>query len=139
MINTIRNIPGRSILAVFIILMIIGAGCKSKKKVMEITDTSAEKAKTEHDAAIRKQNEEEARRKEADENARKEAEAREREKASAPTAKLEQYFNAIANAGSISSANSSISETLTLFASEETPVLIKIGRASCRERVYSSV
>ena len=95
---------------------------------MEISDPSAEKARTEHEAAMRKQDEE-MKRREAEENSRKEAEARERERTSAPTVKLEQYFNAIANAGSISSANSSISETLTMFASEETPVLIIISQS----------
>lgn len=133
MINSIRNIPRRSTLVLFLVLMIVGAGCKSQKKALALSNAAAEKARLEQEATARKQQEEEQKRKEADERARNEAEAREREKAAAavvaPAAKLEQYFNAIANSGSVSSANGSISEALSLFASEETPVLIVISQS----------
>ncbi|WP_460542238.1 nucleoid-structuring protein H-NS [Echinicola sediminis] len=40
--------------------------------------------------------------------------------------KLENYFSAIANASSVQSANSSIQEALSMFANQNTPVLIVI-------------
>jgi hypothetical protein len=40
--------------------------------------------------------------------------------------KLENYFNAIAAAGSVNAANQSIQETLAMFSNQETPVLIVI-------------
>lgn len=40
--------------------------------------------------------------------------------------KLENYFSAIANAGSVQSANSSIQEALSMFSNQNTPVLIVI-------------
>jgi hypothetical protein len=107
--------------------MICITGCKSKKKAME-----AEKARMEQEAALKKKQEEEAAaaKRAAEENARLEAEAREREArelANAPTNKLNNYFDAIANAGSAASANSSINEALGMFSSAETPVLIVIS------------
>jgi hypothetical protein len=106
--------------------MICITGCKSKKKAME-----AEKARMEQEAALKKKQEEEAAaKKAAEEKARLEAEAREREArelANAPTNKLNNYFDAIANAGSAASANSSINEALGMFSSAETPVLIVIS------------
>lgn len=42
---------------------------------------------------------------------------------------VQNYFNAIANANSINSANSSINEALNLFASEDAPVLIIINKS----------
>lgn len=44
-------------------------------------------------------------------------------------ATVQSYFNAIANASSVSSANGSINEALNLFASENVPVLIIINRS----------
>jgi hypothetical protein len=41
--------------------------------------------------------------------------------------KLGQYFEAIASSGSLTSANTSISEALSMFASPDTPVLIVIS------------
>jgi len=107
--------------------MICITGCKSKKKAME-----AEKARMEQEAALKKKQEEEAAAaaRAAEEKARLEAEAREREareRANAPTNKLNNYFDAIANAGTPASANSSISEALGMFSSAETPVLIVIS------------
>ncbi|MBN7812924.1 nucleoid-structuring protein H-NS [Algoriphagus sp. H41] len=40
--------------------------------------------------------------------------------------KLENYFNAVAAAGSVNAANQSIQETLAMFSNQETPVLIVI-------------
>jgi len=48
-------------------------------------------------------------------------------KENAPKVKLNEYFNAIANATSAASANKSINEALGLFSSSETPVLIVIS------------
>jgi len=92
-----------------------------------------EKARIEQEQAakLQKQREEEARQRAAEEEkARREAEERMRESASketAPKAKLVDYFNAIANSSNVSSANNSINEALSLFASPDTPVLIVIS------------
>ncbi len=40
--------------------------------------------------------------------------------------KLENYFNAVAAAGNVNSANQSIQEALAMFSNQETPVLIVI-------------
>ncbi len=40
--------------------------------------------------------------------------------------KLENYFNAVAAAGTVNSANQSIQEALAMFSNQETPVLIVI-------------
>ena len=120
------------LLTVVVVLMALGSGCKSKKKAMAAAEAEARKAKIEQEAALKKQKEEEMRQKEADEKARREAEAAAAAaaKKSDPYNKLEQYFNAIGSAGSVSSANSSIDEALTLFASPETPVLIVISESA---------
>jgi ATPase subunit of ABC transporter with duplicated ATPase domains len=107
-------------------MVAVGSGCKSKKKAMEAA--AAEKARLEQEAELKRQQEEAARR-EAEERARREAEERARAEAAAPRAKLEQYFRSIANSSNAASANRSISEALTLFASDETPVLIVISES----------
>lgn len=109
--------------ALVVILMMVGAGCKSKKKAMEAK--AAEKARMEQQAALEREKaeEEERKRKEAEEQAKRDAEAKTRE----PYQKLELYFGAIANANNVTSANQSIEEALTLFASRQTPVLIVIS------------
>jgi hypothetical protein len=127
--RSIRNTS--RFLVLILVVMITAFGCKSKKKAMEASNAEKEKAKIEQEAALRKQ-EEETRKREAEEKARREEEARLREnemKTSAPRAKLGQYFEAIASSSSVSSANSSINEALTLFASPETPVLIVISES----------
>jgi hypothetical protein len=127
--NSFRNSTGIVMLAFFI--LISAAGCKSKKKAMEAA--AAEKARMEQEASRKKQLEEEAKMKEAEEKARMEAEANAKKEAemkaaaSTPKAKLNQYFDAIAGSSSAASANSSINEALTLFASSDTPVLIVIS------------
>lgn len=112
------------------ILAIGGAGCKSKKKAMEASNAAKEKARIEQEAASRKQQEEEeAKRKEAEERARREAELKREaeEKVIAPRTRLSQYFEAISTSSNVASANNSINEALTMFATPETPVLIVIS------------
>lgn len=115
--------PRQGISILVILLLLIGASCKSKKAAMAATDPAAEKAKMEQEAAMRRQ-EEEARKQALEVEARA-AEAKRKE--NEPYKKLDTYFNAIASSGSLASANSSISEALTLFASKDTPVLIVIS------------
>jgi len=124
MMNVIRKSP-RVIMWLFV-LMICFTGCKSKKKAAEAARAAEERARMEQEATARA--EEERKRKEAEEAARREAEARQREAlANAPKARLNQYFESIARSGNVSSANASINEALTLFASPDTPVLIVIS------------
>ena len=96
-------------------------GCKSKKKAMEASNTAKEKAKIEQEAVLHKQQEEEAMLKEAEERERSEAELKRAAEAKiiAPRTRLSQYFDAISTSTNVASA--------------------KIGRASCRERVYLAV
>jgi flagellar motor protein MotB len=128
MINAIRysRRPLWMILAFVVALSF--SSCKSKKKAMEAQ--AAEKARQEQEAALRKQQEEEAQRRqrEADEKAKAEADAA--AKSSTPYTKLGEYFDSITKSSSITSANSSISEALTMFASPDTPVLIVISESN---------
>ncbi|HMJ70491.1 MAG TPA: hypothetical protein VK508_16415 [Cyclobacteriaceae bacterium] len=92
---------------------------------------AAERARMEQEAAMKKQKDEEDARRKADEDARARADAEEDAKRKAanatPAARLDQYFNAIAGSGNVSSANGSISEALALFSSAQAPVLIVIS------------
>lgn len=125
--NAIRNSSRAIGIMLAFVLILCASGCKSKKKAAEAA--AAERARMEQqEANLKKQQEEEARRKEAEEKARRDAEAN-ASKTSEPSARLGQYFEAIANSGSITSANSSISEALSLFASPDTPVLIVISES----------
>ncbi|HRG79750.1 MAG TPA: nucleoid-structuring protein H-NS [Cyclobacteriaceae bacterium] len=111
-----------------LILTISALGCQSKKKAMEATNLANEKARMEQEATQRKQQEAEAARKAAEEMERKKAEALKNEPAEVSTnTRVNNYFDAIANANTVSAANNSISEALNLFASPETPVLIVIS------------
>lgn len=125
MVHVIRNSSRLFMLALLVILMAVGGGCKSKKKAAEAA-AAAEKARMEQEAAaLKQQQEEEARRKrEAEEEAARRAAEEARMKD--PQTKLEQYFSAISNSSNDASANSSINEALTMFASADTPVLIVI-------------
>jgi hypothetical protein len=125
MMNSIRH--SSPIFLVVFILLLGFTGCKSKKKAME-AQAAAEKTRLEQEAADRRQKEEAAK-KEAEETARREAEAKQQREAMAntPKTKLTNYFNAISNSSNVSSANTSINEALSLFASPETPVLIVIS------------
>lgn len=133
MMKLIRN-SSRLVMLAFVVLICV-SGCKSKKKAAEVSNAAAEKAKIEQEQALRKQQleaeEKERKRKDAEDQARKAAEERERNaaKASAPQARLSTYFDAIAGAGNAASANNSINEALTLFASPQTPVLIVISES----------
>ena len=124
MMNVIRN-SSKVVMWLFI-LMICFTGCKSKKKAAEAARAAEERARIEQEANLRR--EEEQKRKEAEEAARRDAEARQKDVMSnEPKSRLNQYFESIARSGNSSSANSSINEALTLFASPDTPVLIVIS------------
>jgi hypothetical protein len=112
-------------LGLLVVLIAVGGGCKSKKKAAEAA-AAAEKARMEQEAsALKRQQEEEARlKREAEEEAAKRAAADANKKN--PQSKLEEYFSAISNSGNAASANGSINEALTMFASPDTPVLIVI-------------
>ena len=104
--------------------MAVGGGCKSKKKAAEAA-AAAERARMEQEAAaLKKQQEEDRKRREAEEEAAKRAAAEANKKD--PQAKLEEYFTSISNSSNEASANSSINEALSMFASSDTPVLIVI-------------
>ncbi len=128
MIHLIRTLPRFTVYAIFIALVSVSVGCKSKKKAMEVSDNSAaNKERAEREAALKRQQEEEERaRREAEERAKRE----EAERKNAPSAKLEQYFAAISGASTVDAANNSINEALALFSSPETPVLIVIHEAA---------
>ncbi|HEX8037951.1 MAG TPA: nucleoid-structuring protein H-NS [Chryseosolibacter sp.] len=122
--NVIRN-SSKVVMWLFV-LMICFTGCKSKKKAAEAARAAEERARIEQEANLRKQ--EEQRKKDAEEAARRDEEARQREMLSnAPKARLNQYFESIAGSSNVASANSSINEALTLFASPDAPVLIVIS------------
>lgn len=122
--NVIRN-SSRVVMWLFV-LMICFTGCKSKKKAAEAARAAEERARLEQEANLRK--EEDERKRLAEEAARRDAEARQKEMlANEPRTRLNQYFQSIAGSGNAASANSSINEALTLFASPDTPVLIVIS------------
>ncbi|MFZ6000282.1 MAG: nucleoid-structuring protein H-NS [Bacteroidota bacterium] len=124
--NSLRNSRTGIILALMIV--VFASGCKSKKKAME---AAAAKAKLEQEQAAARQKDE--LRKQEEERARQEEEARrlrESQSKSAPMpaeTKLQQYFASIASSASVTSANNSINEALTLFASPSVPVFIVIS------------
>jgi membrane protein involved in colicin uptake len=120
-----------------VILLLSFTACKSKKKAMEAAQ-AAEQARIEQEAAARKQKEaDDQKRKDAEEKAAREAEVRAREeqkaKEAAPRSKIDQYFNAIANSGNVASANNTINEALSMFASPDTPVLIVISGSGAQK------
>ncbi|MBL6447292.1 nucleoid-structuring protein H-NS [Fulvivirga sp. 29W222] len=128
--NTLYR-SSRVILFAFIAAMMIGGiGCKSKKKAGDVTDTAAEKAKMEQEALEREKQRAEEERRRAEEERLRLAREKAREEAEAPANKLSTYFNAVANASSATSANQSINEALTMFASPQTPVLIVISEVN---------
>lgn len=100
-----------------LVLMAIGglSSCKGKKKAMEVSDKAPAEI-VEKDVSYDDAN------RELEENARKAMEA----KALSTSEKLTGYFAAISSASTGTSANNSISEALTLFASPTVPVLIVI-------------
>jgi hypothetical protein len=124
--NAIRN-SSSLVMWVLLLMICISSGCKSKKKAAEASNAAAEKARVEQEATLRKQQEEEAKRKaEAEALAKREAESKEK----APYALLAQYFESISKSNNLTSANASINEVLTMFASPDTPVLIVISESN---------
>jgi hypothetical protein len=113
------------VMLVFILSLALMPGCKSKKKAMEASNAEKERVKIEQEATLRKQ-QEEAQRREAEELAKREAEAR-RKETETPKARLATYFASITSSPSATSANNTINEALSLFASPDTPVLIIIS------------
>jgi membrane-associated HD superfamily phosphohydrolase len=122
----LKQSSSRLMMIAIIILMVVAGGCKSKKKAMEARQAAEEKARIEQEAALQKQKQEEEARKRAEEEEQARLQRESDMKTREPKAKLQEYFQAITGAGSAASANSSIQEALTLFSSEETPVLIVI-------------
>lgn len=115
----------RSTLILLLVTLVLAAsGCKSKKKAMEATSQVPAAMENKEDA-LAKQRDEERKKAETEAAARRAEEA----KRTATYSKLDQYFSAIANAGSVTSANSSIQEALTMFTSPQTPVLIIIHQS----------
>jgi len=127
--NSISSLSRKLAMPLILLLLVAGSGCKSKKKAMEAA--AAEKARMEQEAASKKQKEdEERRRQEAAEMDPQRKEREDQEAAAAePNAKLDRYFADIASSASSSSANASIQEALSMFASEDTPVLIVISES----------
>jgi hypothetical protein len=124
--NAIRN-SSSLVMWVLLLMICISSGCKSKKKAAEASNAAAEKERVEQEATLRKQQEEEAKRKaEAEALAKREAESKEK----APYALLAQYFESISKSNNLTSANASINEVLTMFASPDTPVLIVISESN---------
>jgi hypothetical protein len=115
-----------------VVLLSLSTSCKSKKLAQQ-----AAQAKAQQEEALRKQKEDELKKKEMEEKARREEqerkarEAKEAKDKAVPSLtgaqKLDQYFASIANASNASSANASINEALSMFSSDQTPVLIVIS------------
>src|SRR5688572_25398219 len=127
----IQSIRKSSTWVIVVFVLISALSCKSKKKAMEAA--AAEKARIEREEADRQKQQEELAKREAEEKAKREAEELLRQqnasRESTPAVKLGQYFNTIASSTSATSANTSINEALTLFASPDTPVLIVISES----------
>lgn len=110
--NQIFNISPLSL--VILLAMVFGfSSCKNKKKLTEISDpveVQEEIAQEEMEA----------------EEEPEEVEERVAVKEPTKEARLNNYFGAIASASSISGANASISEAMTMFSNADAPVLIVI-------------
>merc|ERR1712000_565812 len=93
---------------VLLLALIVGfSSCKNKKKMSDISDPQ-----------------------EVGQQIEEEEPERVAVKEPTKSEKLESYFQAIAQASSTASANSSISEALTMFSNPNAPVLIVIYRGS---------
>lgn len=102
---------------ILILALVVGfSSCKNKKKMSEVSDTQEVKEQIEEELG---------------EDDIEDSEP-EREAVKEPTKsqKLENYFTAISNASSATSANGSISEALTMFSTPNAPVLIVIYRGT---------
>lgn len=95
-------------------LLVFAAGCKSHKKAATITNVPTEKPKVQDETKLQP--------KEADEEAKLLAMKEDTYKG-----RLNQYFDAIANANNVTAANTSIDEALYMFSSPQTPVMIVIS------------
>ncbi len=99
----------RLLYQLFIILFgmsLVFSSCKSKKKLTSVTDTAQVSQEIEEEVADTR-----------DEVSNNKPEA-------STAVKLESYFGAIANAPTLSSANSSIQEAQSMFSTSDAPVLI---------------
>lgn len=102
---------------ILILALVVGfSSCKNKKKMSEVSDTQEVKEQIEEELG---------------EDDMEDSEP-EREAVKEPTKsqKLENYFTAISNASSATSASGSISEALTMFSTPNAPVLIVIYRGT---------
>lgn len=127
MLKSYRN-PSKVIL-LLLLVSLLGAGCKSRKKTAEMNAAAAEKAKMEQEAKTRQQQADEQKAKDAADQAKKDEAARQQAavQTSSPAVVLSNYFDAISTSGNTASANSSINEAMGLFDSPDTPVLIIIS------------
>jgi seryl-tRNA synthetase len=128
--NSLSSISRKLALPLVLLLLVAGSGCKSKKKAMEAA--AAEQARIEQEAAAKKQKDEQERKRQEElaEAERLSKEKADREaKTAAPSMQLDGYFNAIVNSSSPTAANGTIQEALTLFATEDAPVLIVISES----------
>ncbi len=105
-----------SLVLLAFVLLIVAVGCKSGKKAAAITNVAPEKTKPEPIAT-------KPSRSEAEEQGKFDAMKEDTYKG-----RLLQYFDAIANADNVISANNSIDEALTLFTTSQAPVLIVISQ-----------
>ncbi len=127
-IQSLSRTSRLTMMVIIAVMLVGGAGCKSKKKAAEAAAAEAEKARIEQEMAAKQRAEEEARRKAEEERLAAERARAERERANSPENKLNNYFSAIAGAGNTTSANRTIQEAMSMFASGETPVLIVISQ-----------
>ncbi|MEQ8472386.1 MAG: nucleoid-structuring protein H-NS [Marinoscillum sp.] len=102
---------------ILLLALVVGfSSCKNKKKMSEVSDTQE----------IKEQMEEEL----GDDDMTDPEPERNAVKEPTKSQKLENYFTAIANSSSATSANGSISEALTMFSSPDAAVLIVIYRGT---------
>lgn len=100
-----------------IVAIIIGASsCKKNKKLSELSDPQAEKEEMEQEMEETEETEE--------------PEQFKMKPVLTSEQKLNNYFDAVANASSTSAANSSIQEALTMFSSPDAPLLIVFYKAN---------
>jgi hypothetical protein len=104
------NYPLNRLVTVMLLGLLVFGACKSKKKVVE---AAPEPEPVEEPAP-----------------APKEERPAEPSAEEVAVGKLEGYFNSIANASNIQSANNTIREALGLFSNQNTPVLIVIHEES---------
>lgn len=110
------------------VFLILAMGCKSTKKTASVKNPADDKARMEQEAKLRQQKEDELKGKTGEQRAMMDAKSVMKEmNSSAPKVRLNEYFAAISASDNVASANSTINEALSMFASPETPVLIVIS------------